>query len=439
MTDLEWVAEIVRAAQDDTAVEARDLSAVRARLLAPPVAVARRGSQPTALARGGVQPAAVARKRSRSAVRWALTLPALAAAAALVVWFGSDRARPLEQIPAHHHAERLSPLSYSIGGGASRSSASALSAAASDVDVRFDDGSMLTLARGSTAEINAPDAHGARVEVRGHLRARVHHAEAPSWRFIAGPYEIFVVGTSFDLQWNEAQRELELTLLDGEVRVEGPGLINRRVTTGETLRATADGSEHPPPHDAQLPAAPDALRRVVTRPAPPAAPNVVAVGTVAQTSPVERALAHAESGQHADAVRDLDDATFARALREANAHTLVELGDSARLAGRHDRARSALLTVRARFAASTEAQRAVFVLGRLAVDHDHDSAAARRYFERYLADAPNGVFARESLGRAMEARVALHQDARDQARLYLARYPNGPHAVLAAELLRAAR
>jgi TolA-binding protein len=121
----------------------------------------------------------------------------------------------------------------------------------------------------------------------------------------------------------------------------------------------------------------------------------------------------------------------------ASAGDLMELATTARRAGRGDRAREAYAVARRRFAGSDTAALAAFHLGQLAFDGAHSFAEAHRWFAAYLAERPSGPLAPEALGRLMEAEQRLGDlaTARATATRYLARYPTGAHAALAASLV----
>jgi TolA-binding protein len=109
------------------------------------------------------------------------------------------------------------------------------------------------------------------------------------------------------------------------------------------------------------------------------------------------------------------------------------LARAARLAGRLDISKAALLSCRRRFAGTQDAAMAAYLLGRSAA-----AAEAARWFATYLTEQPNGPLAREANGRLMEAQFGSGQReaARAQARAYLLRYPAGPHADFAHMVLR---
>jgi hypothetical protein len=114
----------------------------------------------------------------------------------------------------------------------------------------------------------------------------------------------------------------------------------------------------------------------------------------------------------------------------------MELGDGARFAGRSDRAEFILLQVRRRFPSDPQAATAAFDLGRIAFDDDAAFADAAQWFHKYLTELPDGPLAREASGRWMEAleKSGDHPSAALAAKVYLEKFPAGPHAQFARSL-----
>ena len=76
-------------------------------------------------------------------------------------------------------------------------------------------------------------------------------------------------------------------------------------------------------------------------------------------------------------------------------------------------------------------------IGRIADDHEHALASAISWYETYLSEAPHGHFATEAFGRRMVAisRQSGRAAARETAVEYLKRFPGGPHAAVARDLV----
>src|SRR5882724_1374722 len=162
------------------------------------------------------------RSRTRSRVAVALALAATFAAVA-VTWL------------------RPRPLRYEIAGAPGAATASYVSAPPeSPVDLLFSDGSDVRAEPGSRLRVDETYGNGARVLLdRGKTSSHVAHHERSSWTFVAGPFEVHVVGTRFDLKWDPLSEELDLRLREGSVEVRSPladGPIV--VRAGQRFRAT---------------------------------------------------------------------------------------------------------------------------------------------------------------------------------------------------------
>jgi hypothetical protein len=143
----------------------------------------------------------------------------------------------------------------------------------------------------------------------------------------------------------------------------------------------------------------------------------------------------------------VSDGQFARVLDAARARgldvvyqqaalaDLEALADAARYAQQPGVARAALLAMRSRFGSTRPARQAAFLLGRLV--EDESPATALDWYARYLAEEPRGAHAAQALGRRM---LLLYRrgdagEAASAAREYLARFPGGPHAAMANEIV----
>jgi len=107
-------------------------------------------------------------------------------------------------------------------------------------EVRFSDGSKLEAAPGSRLRVDETHSNGARVLVeKGSTHASVTHYKTSSWTFVAGPFEVHVTGTRFDLSWDPQKEEIDLTLHEGSVEVRSPlGQGPISVRKGQRFRAT---------------------------------------------------------------------------------------------------------------------------------------------------------------------------------------------------------
>ncbi|HEX2880549.1 MAG TPA: hypothetical protein VHO25_13545, partial [Polyangiaceae bacterium] len=126
-------------------------------------------------------------------------------------------------------------------------------------------------------------------------------------------------------------------------------------------------------------------------------------------------------------------------LTQASLVDLIALADAARYTGNGSLAQQALRAQRTRFGGTSAARAAAFLMGRIAEDQQHDGASALSWYNTYLKEAPQGAFAAEALGRRLVLleRTAGAAAARDSAESYLRRFPDGPYARVAQQILSA--
>ncbi len=394
--------------------------------------------------RGEPSRRAVVRRRRRTVVL-------AAAAAALFAAGGVALSRTATGATGREPAAVVSYRAGEVEGGAGQWFAAGEEA----LPVRFSEGTRIEVQPEARVRVSDLRARGASVDVeRGHIEARVTHAPGADWLFRAGPYGVRVTGTRFALRWDAASEHLEVRMLEGSVEVSGPMLERpQAVVAGQTLQAWV-GEERveirrgaredeeaelfaPPGSSAQ--ARPVGAGASAAGPAPsvsPAGASAAAIpaepaSATPQTAPTARAEARdpewrraLADGSHAEALAAAERAGFARVLRSAEPRELYRLADAARLTGRPERAREALVTLRT---GHHERGRSAFLLGRIAADAG-DRAEAVRWLRTYLREDPDGPLAEPALGRLIELDAT---NARDLAEQYLARFPSGAYAELA--------
>jgi TolA-binding protein len=154
-----------------------------------------------------------------------------------------------------------------------------------------------------------------------------------------------------------------------------------------------------------------------------------------QASPLQSANAEVDWGAaraEGDWKRVLDLATrrgIDQSIAERSSEDLALLADAAHYLRRDDIASQALLAQRRRFPGSTRARDAAFLLGRIIEARTGGDSEALGWYDRHLAEAPDGAYASEALGRKMTVLARLHGEeaARPVAEEYLRRYPTGTY------------
>lgn len=352
--------------------------------------------------------------------RW-LELAAAAAVAGLTVgaaaWWraASDPPAPPEHAAertVERTVERAAPepaLTYTAAPEVHEAAGGFLAAADAPGEVRFSDGSALTLAPEAQARVVSLDGAGAAVAIeRGRVHADVRHREDTRWRVLAGPFVVHVVGTRLAVAWSGVDASLVVEVTEGAVRVDGGCLeAPHPVAAGDSLRVTCPE---------------------------------LALAPAASTEP-RAALRPRGEGARVDNVRSEaapDDAAPDYAVGVDTGSALAEARRSA-AAGELERAARLLAAVRSEAPGTDDAALAAFLLGRLAFDEQDDHEAAARWFRTYRRERPGGALAREAHGRLMEAlqRAGHTDEARALAVDYLARHPQGPHASVARRLTEA--
>ncbi|NNE16909.1 MAG: hypothetical protein HKN10_00395 [Myxococcales bacterium] len=362
------------------------------------------------------------------------------------------------------------------------------------MSIAFTDGSAVRLGPSARARVSQLTVDGATLRLEhGEATVSVRHRTATRWSVEAGPFVVRVTGTRFRVGWRPEQESFDLAVFEGEVRVDGPDAPERVLRSGDEMHRTlapATLPKPPPPIEDPAPAARERIQTVTpsraptyeppvrasprpspSRPSapplelrlPPKEPSAEAELKPAQNEPAPEAsppeepepIAEAASsdaateaappqpawqtllveGKHRELLTALGPDQVEQAIWQAGPNDLIDLGAEARQLG-DPRAGYIYSVVRSRFAATDAAADAAFLLGRMQF-HSGAYQASATWFQTYVRERPRGRFAREAAGRLVEAyHQAGDQDrARDAARQYLSRYPNGPHATLAATVL----
>jgi TolA-binding protein len=319
------------------------------------------------------------------------------------------------------------------------------------VSLRFSDETEVDLLGGSQLRVAETSREGARLVLeRGSLGVHVVHRDGSRWKFEAGPIEVWVTGTRFDLKWDPAAELLELRLHEGSVQIQTPlspapialgagqafraDLIQRSTTTTDA-NSPAPAAEAEPA--ATLPAPPAPIDTLAAAPAVevPSAPRAPHRSAVAASSPRSWSKLVA-SGEFNTVLALASQRGITRCVRTCSASDLSALADAARYSGQNDLAEQALRALRSRFAGEAEGRAAAFLLGRLREAGEAPSDA-RSWYETYERETPDGAYSAEALAGTL--RMALKLDgasaAEPIAREYLRRYPSGVHAGMARRVL----
>lgn len=292
------------------------------------------------------------------------------------------------------------------------------------VPVAFSEGSRLAIHDGARIRVLSLESGASGVSVRvlledGTLDASIAHRAGLKnhWQFDAGPYQVTVTGTRFQMQFRNGPRSLRVATEEGRVVVTGGCLQTpAAVAAGETIETSCPPIEAPPRDEPAAAMAP-----------PAATPEPVAKRKPARPERWRELLA---AGRLQDALREAARANFEIVCERATPHELFALADAGRFFGDHTRAVAALTALRRRFPGTPEAGTAAFTLGRIAFENDDAYARAAQWFDTYLHEQPAGALTGDAFGRLVEAKVRAGDriGARAAAQGYLRRYPGGPYA-----------
>lgn len=373
----------------------------------------------------------MARPRGVSRMVWAA--PLAVAAALLLTWVFW----PVET------------LSYEVAGAAR--DGNYIRAEGDSARVRFSDATEVTAAPGTRLRVVETRTSGAQVSVEsGSLSVRVTHTGSSEWNFAAGPFDVHVTGTRFDLAWDALTERLSVELHEGSVEIDGydaSGPVSvragqrfvgdaraRTMQVSEAGPAVADsGGARPSSEQGQALRAEvdiERARQDSAVEAPPGSePNSQPRATAAERARAETSwTALVSKGKFQDVVSAAHARGVEACLSACSASELGALADAARYTGQADLASRSLNAMRDRFSGSTKV-RAAFLLGRLS-EGQGQLQSAKKWYETALIEAPGGDFAGESLAGKMrtvlglQGRTAAHPIAQE----YLRRYPEGVHS-----------
>jgi ferric-dicitrate binding protein FerR (iron transport regulator) len=341
---------------------------------------------------------------------------------------------------------QLRPLRYEVYGGQRFANNYVGALASAPAFVKFSDGSEIDAKPGSRLRIDETHSNGARVLVeRGTAAARVKHRDRSRWVFAAGPFNVKVIGTKFDLDWDPQAQVVSLTLHEGAVEVESPvGQSHCIVRAGQRFQASLQTGTMTLEN----------IRAVATVGSIASAASTGAA--TASIAPQLRPLAELKPAISPSRVRAVP-SRWAKLVKRGEFEAVVEqalagdldatlksctaaearaLADAARYTDRSALAERVLLRIRSRFPGTHHGDAAGFLLGRT-TETTGKSEQADRWYARYLKEAPSGEYAAEALAGRMRTQLALSgaAAARPYASEYLERFPEGVHLRMARRLV----
>ena len=132
------------------------------------------------------------------------------------------------------------PVRFTVDGAELRTDGAIVRSGPGRAVLRFSEGTRFELGPGSEAKVVERSRNGARLILsRGRLSAAVVARSGARWVVQAGPYEVLVTGTRFDVSFPEPTGSFQLDMTEGSVLVRG-GLAQAGIHLhgGQRLRST---------------------------------------------------------------------------------------------------------------------------------------------------------------------------------------------------------
>ncbi len=312
----------------------------------------------------------------------------------------------------------------------------------------FTDGSSVELSQSTRLRVQQLTAQGVTLVLeRGRAVSNVVHHSGSQWKMLAGPFEISVVGTRFQTDWDPMTEALTVDLYQGSLKIDGQRSGESAVLQkGQRFRAVGRRTSWSisPIDEANDPARGLVAVPEASGPSPgtfgPAAPSAMTTMTsrnaltpIAHPTASNWASAMAK-GEFSRVVAEAEARGFAMCLDQCSIGDVRILADAARYTRRFELAEQALNALRRR--ATGEAPAAAYLLGALNESQGR-SMAALRWYEQCVTEAPTGRFVSEAQAGRLRMFVATnqHESAVTAARQYLSEYRHGVGEATARKVL----
>jgi hypothetical protein len=341
-----------------------------------------------------------------------------------------------------HTSGSIADLSYRVDNQSPPSGGYVSTSPTTESLLAFSDGSRVRMAARSRGRVVQVTDRGARFSLEeGKASVDIVPRPRARWLFEAGPFLITVHGTSFTIAWSPIDAVFDVRLENGAISVASPlAGPEIQLRAGQTLKVSLRDQTSTVQTTAPVEGSP------VTNTPPPATSPPLEVPTVTSPGPPSESARWSHRGwtatvaenRSADVVADADRRGLTTVLERADSEDLWALANAARYAGRYSLASHALIAQRKRFPGSDRARDAAFLLGRLHDDDRNDPDKALGWYDRYLAEARDGIHVSDALGRKMTLleRWNRHLESLTVANEYLRRFPDGVYVNAARALLQ---
>lgn len=359
-------------------------------------------------------------------LRWRHALMAAAAVAVLVGAF---------KFGTSYRGEALSYHSRSGVAGAS-----SVRARQEPIQLDFSDGTVVMVRPYTSVRVTDTTRRGASFLLEsGRMEFDVvPHPDRGAWLIQAGPFQVRVTGTVFSVDFSAADGSLRVDVARGHVIVEGAGQ-RRELGPGDSFHHRDPSARSATPAPAALGSVSEPTQALPSEPEADALHVAEPTGGVgpSMSSKAGSWSRWVSAGEFGKVLSAAAQRGISTCLSSCTHDDLWALANAARLRGDTALAEQAFMKQRSRFAGSSEARAAAFLLGRLAEDRGDPRAIG--WYDTYLGESPNGRFAGDVLGRKMVlVAKSDKQRAVALAREYRARFPAGPYASHAKSLIESA-
>lgn len=328
-----------------------------------------------------------------------------------------------------------STLSFRVAGADLGTHNYVVAPADSPTSMKFSDGSFVELEPATRLRVQQLTPHGATVVLeRGRSVTSVKHHDGSAWKVLAGPFEITVVGTRFQTDWDPSTETLTVDLFEGTLHIDGrrPG-ESAVLQKGQRFRAVGRNtswsispieSANDPVSSAPSPSDEPQPQLELSDGEPGGAVGFTASSKSTSRSGLSEWASAMARGEFARVVSEAEGRGVASCLEQCSTAEVRILADAARYTRRFGLAEQALRALRRRSPA--EAPSAAYLLGALNESQGR-SMAALRWYEHCVAEAPAGRVVSEAQAGRLRMLVATNQmdAAKAAARQYLKDHPRG--------------
>lgn len=324
-----------------------------------------------------------------------------------------------------------------------------------NAEIKFVQGSRFAIKDNGAVRILSHTPKLVHIELHtGQLNSKVKGNGITNWKISAGPFQLSVLGTQFNVDWNLQKGTLRVQLQKGVVLVQGGSISDHgiRLYAGHTLAANSlDGTfevttgknnkkktvpEEIATSNLLNPSTVNSKASAENFEDEFVAPSQLTPSGAKHAAKTPRWLTYYKKDDFHMAQKAIESAGLSRLLQTASAQDLWKISQIYRHIGDSVTTNRALLQIRKRYPASSKAKISAFILGRNMMEQQHNSSQAAAWFEQYIKESPNGTMIQEAYNRLFSAYSSSGQTQRtvDAADRYLKKFPNGVYVSKAKQI-----